>query len=824
MVFDLSGYKSHPNKSLLCHVDGVRRNVNGLTNSKLAELVTIFHDIGKMNPNFQDKLLEKEIDGYDKHSYLSAFVFFCVAVSNQKNRDILLNFLEYSQISTNDIVGITTLIAKHHGNIPNFCPIDYDYSGRGILSKNEVKELFAFVSHSSIPFYEYVHSFFDDLMDFTSCLKDKRIQDCFADRFVFQSKSNLNPLDNFLDLQFSFASVIQSDKADAACFDEFIESQRQIVNEFSKIFPDQLDQYLQSLNQYSAINKLRTEIRNTAVSRIQIGLSENRRVFELTAPTGSGKTLMLLSLASEIIKNKGAKRIIYGLPFLSITEQVEAEVIKIFSDSKEYIQRIDSKSENKRFEDIQKKLENNHSEDLIDEMNLLEFQENTFSYPFIVTTFVRFFETLLSNRNSELIKLPNFSHCIFLLDEIQALPPRLYGFFVAYLSKFCEKYDSYAIVSTATQPNFSLPDNNEEAKEFFFDYKTPKKLLPLSYFNEEIFNRYKIQKLYESLNLVDLKELILLENKSVLVILNTIDDTKKLFELLLEKMQCDELILLNTHFTPKDRKAKIALAKNRLEQTKKIVVISTQLIEAGVDIDFPILYRDMATVASIVQSAGRCNRNGKLHEKGKVVLFDLKGDNGKLRSELIYRGKDKDLIRFTRDSFIDDLYQEKNLLNIQKSFFKRIQSELHFAKHWKCNNNDFSTPDWNFMKDIKECMYEEIGKFQLIEKQEYGEECQYYVAENEDDDNFELLLEKQDILISLLHNHSDISEIRDAKKEIEIHLKKMANQIVQIRLKNEPQKQALRGSDDSYFDLWKINLSKYSFSKGVDLEVSDVIL
>jgi CRISPR-associated endonuclease/helicase Cas3 len=128
---------------------------------------------------------------------------------------------------------------------------------------------------------------------------------------------------------------------------------------------------------------------------------------------------MLLSLASEIIKQTGSKRIIYGLPFLSITEQVENEVLKIFINDHSYIQRIDSKSENKRFEEIQEQLDNEPDSKIIKELDLLEFQENTFAYPFVITTFVRFFETLLSNKNSELLKLPNFSNCIFLLDEIQ---------------------------------------------------------------------------------------------------------------------------------------------------------------------------------------------------------------------------------------------------------------------------------------------------------------------------------------------------------------------------------------------------------------------
>src|SRR6185312_3858551 len=93
-------------------------------------------------------------------------------------------------------------------------------------------------------------------------------------------------------------------------------------------------------------------------------------------------------------------------------------------------------------------------------------------------------------------------------------------------------------------------------------------------------------------------------------------------------------------------------AKERLGNNQKIILISTQLIEAGVDIDFPVLYRDFATVASIIQSAGRCNRNGQLPELGKVVLFKLM-KNGKNRSDLIYRGKDRDILRFTKESFIE---------------------------------------------------------------------------------------------------------------------------------------------------------------------------
>ncbi|MFZ1235403.1 MAG: CRISPR-associated helicase Cas3' [Prevotella sp.] len=826
MVFDLNNIQSHPNKPLLTHIEGVRRNVKLLTNSKLAELVAIFHDLGKVNPNFQAKLNPSiKGCGYANHAYMSAYIFFCVFAGSVENKKKLRSFLEWSnELTDNDIIAICVLIAKHHGNLPDFEPKDYEGTGRTILSKDENEKLYGFLNNIELPVNEYVNSFFE-VDEFMQFIKNPQVQQMYLEKFSFKEDINKLPLDFFLDFQFAFASVIQADKVDAANFDNFIETQRNDVTSFSNDFKLQLDNYLSNLNQDSELNKLRTEIRVEAVSNLAKNIKKNR-VFELTAPTGSGKTLMLLSLASEIIDKTGSKRIIYGLPFLSITEQVEAEVLIIFQGKEKYIQRIDSKSENQQFEKLQKELDGNPDEKIIEELNLLEFQENTFAYPFVITTFVRFFETLLSNRNSELLKLPSFSNCIFLLDEIQSLPPRLYSFFIAYITKFCEKFNSYAIISTATQPNFSLPKGNKEAENFFFDYRKPFPLLPLTYFERDLFNRYQIDIKKNTITLSELKEKILATNSSALVILNTIDDTKELYKLLEDKLCNNELILLNTHFTPQHRKLKIYLAKRRLRENKRIIVISTQLIEAGVDIDFPVLFRDFATVASIVQSAGRCNRNGKLETKGNVYLFKLKNKN-KERFKLIYRGLDEDLPRFTQDAFdkkTSNSCEEKELLSVQQEFFNRIQSEWHFAKHWKKNNNNIRKPDWDFLKDISQCMYDKIGKFQLIDKLEFGEEYQYFVPRNENDKKFEILLQKHLELINLIRNKEDISLLNKKKKDIGIHLKKMSNQIVQIRVISNAQSQYLRGSDECYYSLYKMNKNNYSFIKGIELKEENCII
>ena len=743
MGFDLNKYYSHPGKLLKVHLENVVLSSKRFTSSRAAKLVSLFHDIGKVNPNFQQKLDGLCPKGYDHHAYLSAYVFFLSLIRNSSIFQIPQGFNR-----KNYLISLITIVAKHHGDLPNMMP----NNGNSILSDYEVVNLYAFLDKTDIPLDEIISELIELLgiktTEFTSLesLETQRVRNTFAELVTNKPNEYKVALPFYLEIQSIFSALIKADKSDAGDMVSTIDKEAEDLESFSHIYPSILQHYLDDLNSQTLLNVERTKIRQESINSIRKGLKDGKQIFELTAPTGSGKTLMLLSLASEIIKAKGAKRIIYGLPFLSITEQVESEVLKILKGYECFVQRIDSKSTNTRFDDIQKELDENPSEKLLQELEALEFLEDTFGYPFIITTFVRIFETLLGNKNHELMKLPNFSNCVFLLDEIQTLPPRLYGFFIAYLGKFCKLTGSFAIVSTATQPVLRLPGDNKEAKDFFLDYEPPFKLLSLSHYENPVFNRYTVEVQKSIIDIEQLGYQVLQEEKSVLVILNTIQDTKDLYNFIRKNMDDTNVLLLNTHFTPSDRSQKIYLAKEKLCQGDKVVLISTQLIEAGVDIDFPVLYRDFATISSIVQSAGRCNRNGKNAEKGKVVVVRL-GTNQGERSSLIYQGPDKELINFSRESFYEsENCEEKDMLNIQKTFFEKICSQLVFGAYGKNLEN-------NLMKDISQCMYEKVGKFSLIDKNIFGEEYLYYVPCNNNDDNFELLIGYQkDLIESLSHN------------------------------------------------------------------------
>lgn len=799
MGFDLNKCYSHPGKLLKVHLENVALLSKRITSSDAAGLVSLFHDIGKVNSNFQEKLNGLCPKGYDHHAYLSAYAFLMFLIKNPDKFKVPHEFNSH-----NFLTSLITVVAKHHGDLPDMMPND----GNPILSGYEVSDLYSFLDKEHISFGNVFSELLGIEPSMPSSMEEDRIR-LFFKRIVNKPNDYNVALRFYLEIQSIFSALVKADKSDAGDMISMLDENEQNLNSFSHIYPDILQGYLDNLNSQTLLNVERTKIRLESINSIKKGLEEGKQIFELTAPTGSGKTLMLLSLASEIIKSKGAKRIIYGLPFLSITEQVESEVLKILKGYEYFVQRIDSKSTNTRFDDIQKELDENPSEKLLQELEALEFQDDTFGYPFIITTFVRIFETLLGNKNHELMKLPNFSNCVFLLDEIQSLPPRLYGFFVAYLDKFCKLTGSFAIVSTATQPALRLPDDNKEAKEFFLDYEQPFKLLSLSHYENPVFNRYTVEVQKSIIDIEHLGHQVLQEEKSVLVILNTIQDTKDLYNFIRKNMDNTNVLLLNTHFTPSDRSQKIYIAKEKLCQGDKVVLISTQLIEAGVDIDFPVLYRDFATISSIVQSAGRCNRNGKNAEKGKVVV--RLGTNQGERSDLIYRGSDKELIKFSRESFYEsENCEEKDMLNIQKAFFEKICDQLIFGAYGEKLKN-------NLMEDISQCMYEKVGKFSLVDNNIFGEECLYYVPRNGDDNNFELLLKYQKNLKESLLHDDKISIIRCHKRKLSNQLKKMANRIVQIRIKPN-QSKPITSSGEDYNGLYKISTKCYNFDTGIIID------
>jgi CRISPR-associated endonuclease/helicase Cas3 len=811
---DLStAFNSHTGKPLQKHLQGVMAKIKYRTeklpttlNLKLAEIAALFHDLGKINPNFQDKLKGEKVKEYSSHAYLSAYAFMCFCQNNAEKVK--------SWMTRNDqFHSFLAMIARHHGNLPDF--------ENGILNKDETTRLSNFLAtNPDLP-----------ISDFLQILEshekfDLGISEVFQKSFReirLIENNNKQPLNFFLETQFCFACLLEADKRDAGeKVGEKTIYNRQILREsyFEENFGKKIDQKLNSFNEKSDLNDLRTAMRLESVESLRLKLVENKRVFTLSAPTGAGKTMMLLALAKEILAKDKSLSVIYALPFLSITEQVEGICRNIFHDEENAVLRIDSRAENQTIQKLQEKLDDEQTDENVKRLLQEAFTETTFDHPFIITTFVQVFEALLSNRNATVLRLPNFSKTVFLIDEIQALPYRLYSFFVALLDEFCRQFDSYAIISTATMPHLDFSNQQTEThiagRKLFSSYKTPDELLNApKYFSEKVFNRYRVTRLFQAdFTVSKLATHIENRDESCLIILNTIDDTKDLYALLADSYEDYECVLLNTHFTLADRRAKIEYCQKRLAGKEKIILLSTQLIEAGVDIDFPTVYRDFCPLPSLIQSAGRCNRNGKLIDElgnlkfGKVFFFSLQKESGKLSSELIYRDEAKSFLNYCR-KHLPETITESELFEIQKDFFKtEIGEYLKFGTHKQYGE------ELDFVKLINKAAFETLGKFRLIDEQQFGFEFRYYIPKNDQDEVFEELQ-----ILTQIKNTRNYQEAMQKRIAIEAKLKKMSARIVAFRIRDENLAPAYDGEECC--KIRKLgDLSKYTFERGIELRAN----
>ena len=770
---DFDTYRSHAHKTLRVHTEGVLEGVQKRTSLSIATVAALFHDFGKLSPNFQPKLDGITVAGYSSHAYLSAHAFLCFCHANR-----LLAKEMLGDINKAALFSVVSLIAHHHGSLTDF---------REILSIGEREELEKFLlTRPEIPASDFLHLWhshqnfdilggqFAPLMKGCSLLPDK-VREQITDRLGF-----------FQETQFAFAALLESDKRDAGDNKWFRRDEQ--LGWAKANFHPLLTQALPP-NDKSELNQTRTQIRNEAVSNLDTLVSQGQRVFSLTAPTGSGKTFTLLALADAIRRYHPNHAVCYGLPFLSITEQVE-DICRdyIFKTNPEFVTRIDSRSLDKQLEAIVEASENDP--DKSTELLNRSFSLDTFDAAFSITTFVQIFETLLSNRGSLLLRLPNFGKCIFLLDEIQALPPRLYVFLTAYLQAFCERFDSFVVLSTATMPNLALPQNcSKTVALLFHTYQEPQELVDFNrYYSLAIFNRYKIQCLdteNELFALPDLAKPLRATDEASLVILNTVDDTLGLYHLLCPNGPCADVRLINTRFTLDDRLATIKYCKRRLERGERIILISTSLIEAGVDIDFPSVYRDLCPLPNLIQSAGRCNRNGRRGvAAGKVWLFTLHGDKGKPSAERIYREPaDRRMLDFTR-SRIKGTISENDLIGIQREHFQQINQNLVISDHpLKVNGDKYVRA--NIAEHIGLADFKVVGSFRLINEQDFGIEYRYYVPVDDNDTLWEqlaYLVAEGAAVRSAAKGKLSFAEGKKQQIRIDTHLRRMSGRLVTVRL------------------------------------------
>jgi len=379
-------------------------------------------------------------------------------------------------------------------------------------------------------------------------------------------------------------------------------------------------------------------------------------LFTLTLPTGSGKTFTGLDISYRMAKKWDKKNIIYAMPFISIIEQNAYVAREIF-----------------REENVQEDHSSSYAE--LKEINLKEpwsRMKNLFRYwqsPVILTTMVQLWEAIYSPRANDSMDFHRLANAVVIMDEPQTINPRLWQGFGKTLEFLSEKMGTTFILMTATQPR--MIEGREiapEKVEFPYNRHTYK-ILPGKYQIENISNLLEenIQQYREG---------------SGLIVLNTRKSALWVYENLKDELP-GKVLFLSTWMAPRHRRKIMAYLQYLEKMEIKHYLISTQAVEAGVDLDFDWVFRDMGPMDSIVQVAGRCNRHSARNRTGEVIVADLTNDKGKSFCKMVY---DDILIDSSRTALQKKdsihIFVENDVKNMVNNYYLEISERLTSEPVW----------------------------------------------------------------------------------------------------------------------------------------------
>lgn len=626
-------YKSHPNVNLSSHVYHIYQSFPNDLNHRT---VSFFHDIGKMSQEFQD-YINKKSNKKTTHAFESSFFYF---------------LLRYEKDSFEIFLANLYAIYKHHGNLPN---IEHDISNNFNFTLDGFKKHY-FMNFSQRNVKNIGEKLFTMSQPILSNVTQEKINKELIKFLYFykdvleKEKYKFNTVEEYFLFKIRFSKLIFSDKYEAI----FNQAYKQEKRFQSQKYIERLESIIQEKSKsHNNLNDKRNEVRLEILENYKA--NKDKKIFIIEAPTGIGKTFTALDLALQISNDFNKQTIITALPFTSIIDQTYNEYFNIFEFDQDNILL-----KHHHLTDSKNRIEP-------DTENMQVLQKNdyiTSTWAFdnvIVTTFNQFLYTIFSNKNRDLLKFWKLQNSVIILDEIQSIPRVLLKDVAITLIFLSEHYNIHFILMSATIP----------AIKQFFDKESFAELLCTKYYASN--NRYtivpKLDMEYESL-----LEQIKTKSKiqSVLCVVNTKKFAKAIYDELKGK-GVESLYLLSTHLIPKHRKQKIDEIKKMLNNNIKVVLISTQMVEAGVDLDFDTGFRELAPYGSIIQTAGRINRNNrqKIYQDFELVVFMI-------TPHPIYEKKkshpyhDKDMLLDKQDELLGSPIKESDILEKVNSYFQEV--------------------------------------------------------------------------------------------------------------------------------------------------------
>ena len=529
--------------------------------SEEAYLAGLLHDMGKYRIEFQ-KYLKKECDsGIDTHHavYGAAYAF------------------------KQNLCGPAFSIAGHHA---------------GLHNKNKLQEL---VSNPKYDLEKRLPSLINLLHDEIGNLPD----DISLPQFIGESELKLE-----LYIRFLYSCLVDADYLDTE--EHYSGHDRDVIklNDICPVLIDRIIKEKSTKPTQGQVNQIRHKIFEQCIEKSK----QKPGFFSLTVPTGGGKTISGMAFALSHARQWGLDRIIVVIPYLSIIEQNAAEYRRILDPEK------------KGF------IVEHHSAVVIPENNNerepspMELATENWDAPIIVTTSVQFIESLFASSPSQCRKLHNIAKSIVVLDEVQTLPTHLLNPLLNIMKELKENYSVSFLFMTATQPAFRFQPN--VLSEGF----RPGEVQEITYDTGHVFQvlervEYQREGILTWANIAERMSL----SKQALCVVNVRRHAYELFNALRDLIPDDEMDSIfhlssamcaehRLFFLGEIKEPREGSIRDRLKRGLPCRVVATQVIEAGVDVDFPLLLRALGPLDSIVQAAGRCNREGK-SQKGQVVIF-----------------------------------------------------------------------------------------------------------------------------------------------------------------------------------------------------------
>ena len=674
---------------------------------KMISDVITFHDFGKINSQFQiDKMLNEEIlkmeDKYNisgvlgsDHSLLSASMF--IAYYFGKITD-LIEIVETKKIVIlfEILFALSYVISKHHGNLDSF----EEYIEK--LSRNNDENILKELKNISVSNGGILLQAF--LEKETITIFFNFIETYISERKKKENISSHEAMSIFVFTKMMFSLLVASDYYSTNEFMQEIKYENfgnmgnidTIKKEYenSEIIKSIRDKEKNGIPNDEDINNFRTKIFLEAEKNLEKNKDSN--IFFLEAPTGSGKSNTALNLSLKLL-SENRRKIFYVYPFNTLVEQNINTLKNIFGNNEEAIKNITVVNSITA-------LTNKDSMDIpIEEYSDILMDRQFLNYPFIVTTHVGIFNTLIGNTKEDCMPFYQLTNSVIVFDEIQAYKNTIWTEIIKILNSYAKLLNIKIIIMSATLPNLSYLLDEEEKNNI-------SKLIENrdEYFNNTIFkNRVEVNYDLLSEQKIEYEELLqhIIENSSnsqkILIEFISKNDAKKFYELCEnnEDLNVDYEILI---LTGEDNKARRnSIIKKINSKYKKIILISTQLIEAGVDIDVDVGYKNISGLDNEEQFLGRINRSCK--KSGKAYFFYLTDAKKVYKNSVIIENK---LNLFSDE--MKDILENKNF----DVFYSKVLEILKRKAKEKINNDNFETIIFNKkFKLLKERM-------KLIEEQD----------------------------------------------------------------------------------------------------------